>query len=182
LSVIANRYAAALADVAVERKNADVFRRDLVSFAEAYASSADLREFLHTPAVSREAKHEVIDKLAARLNLSQGIRNFIYILTDNRRVAALPEITAAFEAELNAREGIAEAAVTSARELSAAERKEIVAALERKTGKRIQAQFALDAALLGGAVVQIGSTIYDGSIREQLNRLRAQLEAESFRI
>lgn len=182
MSVIANRYAAALADVAVERKSADVFRRDLVSFAEAYASSADLREFLHTPAVSREAKHAVIDKLAARLGLSEGVRNFIYILTDNRRVAALPEITAAFEAELNAREGIAEAAVTSARELSAAERKEIVAALERKTGKRIQAQFALDAALLGGAVVQIGSTIYDGSIREQLNRLRAQLEAESFRI
>ena len=182
MSVIANRYAAALADVAVERKSADAFRRDLVSFAEAYASSADLREFLHTPAVSREAKHAVIDKLAARLGLSEGVRNFIYILTDNRRVAALPEITAAFEAELNAREGIAEAAVTSARELSAAERKEIVTALERKTGKRIQAQFALDAALLGGALVQIGSTIYDGSIREQLNRLRAQLEAESFRI
>jgi F-type H+-transporting ATPase subunit delta len=182
LSVIANRYAAALADVAVERKSADAFRRDLAAFAEAYSSSADLREFLHTPAVSHEAKHAVIDKLAARLSLNEGIRNFIYILTDNRRVAALPEITAAFEAELNAREGIAEAAVTSARELSAAERKEIVAALERKTGKRIQAQFALDAALLGGAVVQIGSTIYDGSIREQLNRLRAQLEAESFRI
>jgi F-type H+-transporting ATPase subunit delta len=182
LSVIANRYAAALADVAVERKSADAFRRDLASFAEAYASSADLREFLHTPAVSREPKHEVIDKLAARLGLNEGIRNFIYILADNRRLAALPEITAAFEAELNTREGIAEAAVTSARELSAAEKKEIVAALERKTGKRIEAQFALNAALLGGAVVQIGSTIYDGSIREQLNRLRAQLEAESFRI
>lgn len=182
MSVIANRYAAALADVAVERKSADSFRRDLASFAEAYASSADLREFLHTPAVSSEAKHEVIDKLAARLSLNEGIRNFIYILVDNRRLAALAEITAAFEAELNAREGIAEAAITSARELSAAEKKEIVAALERKTGKRIEAQFALNAALLGGAVVQIGSTIYDGSVREQLNRLRTQLEAESFRI
>ena len=182
MSVIANRYAAALADVAVERKSADAFRRELASFAEAYASSHDLREFLHTPAVSREAKHAVIDKLAERLSLSDGIRNFIYILADNRRIASLPEISAAFDADLNTREGIAEAAVTSARELSAAEKKEIVTALERKTGKRIEAQFALDAALLGGAVVQIGSTIYDGSIREQLNRLRAQLEAESFRI
>lgn len=182
MSVIANRYAAALADVAVERKSADAFRRELASFAAAYASSPELRDFLQTPAVSREAKHGVLDKLAAHLSLGDAIRNFIYVLADNRRIASLPDISAAFDAELNVREGVANAAVTSARDLSAAEKKEIVAALERLTGKRIQAQFALNAALLGGAVVQIGSTIYDGSIREQLNRLRMQLEAESFRI
>jgi F-type H+-transporting ATPase subunit delta len=182
LSVITHRYAVALADVAIERHSADAYRRELATFAEAFASSHDLREVLHTPAVSRESKHEVLDKIFARLGLTEAIRNFIYILVDNRRIASLPEISSAFDAELNAREGIAEAAVTSARELSAAEKKEIVAALERVTGKRIEAQFALNAALLGGAVVQIGSTIYDGSIREQLNRLRTQLEAESFRI
>jgi F-type H+-transporting ATPase subunit delta len=182
LSVIARRYAVALADVAVERKSAEAYRQELATFAETYASSAELREFLHTPAVSRDAKHEVLNKLAARLGLGDAVRNFIYILVDHRREESLPEISAAFDAELNTREGVAEAEITSARELSAAERKEIVAALERLTGKRIEAQFALNAALLGGAVVQIGSTIYDGSVREQLNRLRTQLEAESFRI
>ena len=182
MSVIAHRYAVALADVAVERNSADAYRRELATFAEAFASSTDLHVFLHTPAVSREAKHEVLNKLAVRLGIGEAIRNFIYILVDHRRIETLREISAAFDVELNTRAGIAEAAVTSARELSAAEKKEIVAALERLTGNRIEAQFGLNAALLGGAVVQIGSTIYDGSVREQLNRLRAQLEAESFRI
>ena len=182
MSVIAHRYAVALADVAVERKSGETYSRELASFTEVFTESAILREILHSPTVTREAKHGVLAKIAARLGLSDAVRNFIFILVDHRRIESLPEIAAAFDAELKSREGIAEAAVTSARELSAAERTEIVGALVRVTGKRIEAKFAVNAALLGGAVVQIGSTIYDGSIREQLNRLRAQLAAESFRI
>jgi F-type H+-transporting ATPase subunit delta len=182
LSVVAHRYAAARADVAMERKSGEAYTRELASFTEVFAAAADLREVLHSPAVTRESKHAVLGKIAARLGLTDAIRNFIFIIVDHGRIELLPEIAAAFDAELKSREGIAEAAVTSARELSAAERKELIDALVRVTGKRIEARFAINAALLGGAVVQIGSTIYDGSIREQLNRLRAQLEAESFRI
>jgi F-type H+-transporting ATPase subunit delta len=84
----------------------------------------------------------------------------------------------AFSEELNKRLGIEEAEVTSARELSAAEKKDLTGALERRTGKKIEARFQEDSTLLGGAVVRLGSTIYDGSVREQLNRLRERLEAE----
>jgi F-type H+-transporting ATPase subunit delta len=88
------------------------------------------------------------------------------------------EIEQAFITELNRRVGIAEAEVTTARKLSDAERKELLAVLERRTGKKIEATFAEDSALLGGAVVRVGSTVYDGSVREQLNRMRERLEAE----
>ncbi len=90
----------------------------------------------------------------------------------------LREIQQAFLVELNARLGIAEADVTSSQVLSAEERKQLVAMLEKKTGKKIEARFHEDQSLVGGAVVRVGSTVYDGSVREQLTRLREQLEAE----
>jgi F-type H+-transporting ATPase subunit delta len=97
---------------------------------------------------------------------------------DHRRTELLKEIEQALSEEINARLGIAQARVTSAQRLSDAEKNQLTAALERRTGKKIEAQFQEDRSLLGGAVVQVGSTIYDGSVREQLNRLREQLEAE----
>jgi F-type H+-transporting ATPase subunit delta len=178
LSVLAQRYAAALADVALERKNPAAVKRELASFAGAYQESADLRNFLASPAVDFALKHSLIEKLAEEMDLSLTVRNFLFLLVDNRRAELLREILPVFEVELNSRLGIAEAQVTSARELAAEEKKELMQALERVSGKKIEARYSLDESLLGGAVVQIGSTIYDGSVREQLERLRARLEAE----
>ena len=178
MSALAQRYASALADVAPERGKAEELREELGSFAEAFAASADLRSVLENPAVSREARQAVIEKLAARMRLSQTLRNFLFLIVDNRRTRELEEIRKAFDAEVNARLGIAEAQVTSARELSAKEKDELTEALERVTGKRIEARYGTDSALIAGAVVRIGSTIYDGSVREQLSRLRARLEEE----
>jgi F-type H+-transporting ATPase subunit delta len=175
---VASRYAAALADVALAHKTADRVKRDLAAFVEAFSSAADLRVFLDSPAVGRDAKQKVIEKIAAEMDLAPAVRNFVYILVDRRRTDMLSEIQQAFDAELNARLGIAEAEVTSARELSAAERKELTTALGRRTGKKIEARFRQDPSLVGGAVVRVGSTVYDGSVREQLIRLREQLEAE----
>jgi F-type H+-transporting ATPase subunit delta len=107
-----------------------------------------------------------------------AVRNFIYFIVDHRRTELLREIEQAFGEELNARLGIAEAQVTSARPLSPEEKQQLTAALERQTKKKIEATFQEDKSLLGGAVVRIGSTVYDGSVREQLNRLREQLETE----
>jgi F-type H+-transporting ATPase subunit delta len=178
LSALAQRYAAALADVALERGNAEGARKELDNFVELFKASADLRNFLETPAISRESKQGLIQKLGARLGLSPAVRNFLFVLIDRRRMAMIEEIANAFAQEINARLGIAEAEVTSARDLSAGEKKELVAVLGRLTGKRIEARYGTDAGLIAGAVVRIGSTIYDGSVREQLNRLRARLEAE----
>jgi F-type H+-transporting ATPase subunit delta len=175
---VSSRYAAALADVALEQKSADRVKRDFDSFAEAFATSSDLRAFLESPAVNREAKQGVIEELAARMKLAPAVRNFALLLVDHRRTDLLDEIQAAFQTELNARLGIAEADVTSARELTAKEREQLTAALEQRTGKKIEARFQRDASLVGGTVVRVGSTIYDGSVREQLTRLREQLEGE----
>ncbi|MGB2669752.1 MAG: ATP synthase F1 subunit delta, partial [Candidatus Acidiferrum sp.] len=76
------------------------------------------------------------------------------------------------------RQGIAEAEITSAAELSAAQKKKFAQTLERLTGKKIQAKYTLDPTLLGGAVVRVGDTIYDGSVRNSLNELRARLAAQ----
>ena len=175
---VSSRYAAALVDVALEHKNADRVKRDLASFTEAFAHSGDLRITLESPAVSREAKLQVIQKLGAVMELAPTVRNFLSVLVDHRRMDLLFEIQEEFRVGLNARQNIAEAKVTSARALSEDERRKLIDTLRKNTGKEIEAQFLEDATLVGGTVVRIGSTVYDDSVRAQLNRMREQLEAE----
>jgi F-type H+-transporting ATPase subunit delta len=175
---VAPRYAAALADVAVQQKNTDRMKGDLAAFVEAFFSSADLRTVLESPAVSSETKHKVVEQIVAVMGLEQEVRNFVYVLVDHRRTEMLREIQQAFNTELNARLGIAEASVTSARALSDQEKQELTAALQKRTGKKIEASFGEDPSLVGGVVVRVGSTVYNGSVREQLTKLREQLETE----
>ena len=175
MKALVQRYAAALADVVIEQGKAEQVKNELASFAELLAGSADLQNFLASPSLPRLAKQAVIEQLVARLGAGRTLRNFLFVVVENRRAALLPQIRQAFEALLHARLGIAEAQVNTAAELTGSEKAELVRALERLTGKRIEPRYALDPALIGGAVVRIGSTIYDGSVREQLNRLRAQL-------
>ena len=175
---LAQRYASALADVALKQKREESAQKDLASFTDVFFSSADLKNALESPAVSEEAKQNIITKIAAKMELDDAVRNFVRLIVAHRRTEMLREIQQAFHVELNARLGIAEAEVTTAHELSGAEKKDLTAALERRTGKKIEARFVLDEALLGGAVVRVGSTVYDGSVREQLTRLRERLEGE----
>jgi F-type H+-transporting ATPase subunit delta len=178
LSAVAERYAAALAEVALERKIADKVKDDLRAFVDVYLSSADLRNAFESPVVSSEVKHKVIHEVAAKMGLDAAVQNFLYLIVDHSRTEMLHEIPAALRQQLNMRMGIADAEVSSARELSGAERQQLTTMLERRTGKKIEASFRQDKALLGGAVVRVGTTIYDGSVREQLNRLRERLEKE----
>lgn len=172
------QYANALADVVLQQGAAEPTRKQLEDFEAAYAESAELRNFMASPSVSREAKHGVIEKLAARLGASRIIRNFLFVIVDNQRTHLLPEITASFEEVLRQRQGIAEAEISSAAPLNDSQKTALLRNLENVTGKKIQANYSLDPALLGGAVVRIGDTIYDGSVRNQLDRLRERLTAE----
>ena len=177
-SAVASRYAAALADVAMEHKIDDRVKSDLASFTQAYESSAELRNVLENPSVAREAKLQVIRKLSERMDLAPAVRNFLSLLADHRRTEMLPEIQQAFRTEWNARKGILEAEITTAQPLSAEKRKEMVGKLETDLHKKIEARFREDASLIGGDVVRLGSTVYDNSIRARLDRMREQLEAE----
>jgi F-type H+-transporting ATPase subunit delta len=172
------QYAYALADVALERGAAESALKQLTDFTVAYAESAELRNFLASPAVDRHAKHGVIEKLVARLGAGKIIRNFLFVVVDHNRTHILPEIVAAFQEVVRQRQGIAEAEVSTAIELNAAQKAEFAFTLEQMTGKRVEARYSLAPELLGGAVVRIGDAVYDGSLRHQLDEMRARLVAE----
>ena len=172
------QYANALADVALEQGAAEAVTQELTGFAALYAESAELRNFLSSPAVTREAKHRVVEKLLARVGGSKILRNFLLVVIDHQRALFLPEIVAAFQQVIRQRQGITEAQVSSAVELNAPQKAEMKSTLERLTGKRVEATFSLEPELLGGAVVRVGDTVYDGSIRSRLNELRARLASE----
>lgn len=172
------QYANALADIVLEQGAAEPARKQLEDFKAAYAESAELRNFLASPGVPRQAKHGVIEKLVARLGASKIIRNFLFVVVDNQRAHLLPEIVETFEEVVRQRQGVAEAQVTSAVALNEAQKTTLLRTLEHLSGKKIQAKYLLQPELLGGAVVRIGDTIYDGSLRNRLNQLRARLAAE----
>jgi F-type H+-transporting ATPase subunit delta len=172
------QYANALADIALAQGAAEPALKQLADFGAIYAESAELRNFLASPAVSRDAKHGVLEKLIARLGASKILRNFLFLIADHQRTHILPEIITAFQEVVRQRQGIAEAEISSAVELSAAQKAEFASTLARITGKRVEAKYSLEPALLGGAVVRVGDTIYDGSLRNRLNALRARLAAE----
>jgi F-type H+-transporting ATPase subunit delta len=178
LSAVAERYAAALADVAIAHRSGEVVRKDLASFIAAYSESADLRNALETPSIEQDLKIKIVQSVAAKMGLNEVVRNFVILIVSHQRTHLFREINEAFGTELNRRLGIEEAEVTTARELSDAEKKELLGVIERRTGKKIEAKFVADQSVLGGAVVRVGSTVYDGSVREQLNRMRERLEAE----
>lgn len=173
-----HQYANALADVALEQGAASAVLAQLNDFAGAYKESAELRNFLASPAVTSGGKHAVVEKLSARLGASKILRNFLFLVIDHHRTHMVPELAEAFEAVIRERQGIAEAVVVSAGELTEAQKKSLTQSLEKKTGKKIAAKYSLDARLLGGAVVRIGDTVYDGSVRHRLNEMRAKLVAE----
>jgi F-type H+-transporting ATPase subunit delta len=172
------QYANALADIAMAQGAAEAAAQQLNGFGALYGESAELRTFLSSPAVDAEAKHRVIEKLLARVGASKIVRNFLFVVVDHRHTHVLPEMIAAFQEVIRERQGITEAQISSAAELNAAQKKEMSSALERLTGKRVEAKFSLEPGLLGGAVVRVGDTVYDGSLRSRLNELRARLASE----
>jgi len=176
----AARYARALAEVVFSPETAahlkpEQAQSQLNDFAAAWHESADLRELFLDPSFPAARKVAILDKLNARLGMSQPIRNFIAVLINHDRLSGFEEILSAFHSEMNARLNIAEVEVTSARKLDQEERAAIEAQAARMTGSAIHARFRDDASLLGGIILKIGSTVYDDSVRGRLNRLREQL-------
>jgi F-type H+-transporting ATPase subunit delta len=178
MAIYASRYARAFADVIFEtRLDAKDVQRQLGDFAVAWHESHELREFFLDPSFPLEQKIEFLDKLNARLKMEQQTRNFVAVLIRNDRIVGLDDIVRELRREINQRLGISEAKVTSARKLDEQERKELEKHIAELTGGTVEAEFDEDSSLLGGAVVQVGSTVYDGSVRGRLDRLREELTA-----
>ncbi len=176
MASVVGTYARAFADVVMSSK-ADAARMlaELHTMEALFAESDQLRRVMENPSIPGEQKRAVLDAVIQKVGGSRPVRNFIAVVTDHRRLPLFGEIVKQVEQELNDRMGFAEAQVTSARALSDPEKQLLEAEIAKLTGKRVQARYQQDAALLGGAVVQVGSTIYDGSVNGQLERIREQL-------
>lgn len=141
------------------------------------AESEDLRRVWENPAVPADQKRKLLDAIVEREGIEHHVRNLVAVLIDHRRVQFLGRIVEQLGKELDARMGFAEAHITSARELGDAEKRSLETQIEKATGKKVRAQFGLDASLLGGAVVRVGSTIYDGSVKGQLEKIREAIRS-----
>ena len=176
MAAIASRYARALVDVVLEQKiDGDTAREQLRAMVDAVHESLPLRRVWESPAVAPEQKHAVLDAIASRIGAVKPIRNFMAVIIDHRRLGMLDDIVRVFEAELDAQLGFAEMQVSSARPLSAKEQREVELRVERMTGKKVRASYSSNPELLGGVVVRVGDTIYDGSVRGQLEKMRQDL-------
>jgi F-type H+-transporting ATPase subunit delta len=177
-SAVANRYTRALVDL-VTAPNSPVQPEAAVAqlreVGEMIASSAELRTALLTPAISNSRKRAVLGRLLDQMSVSHLIRNFIYVVIDHRRIGMMAEFCEAFELLVDERLGFVRAEVRSASALDERRSANLETELSRLTGKRMRLRFAVDGDLLGGVLARIGSTVYDGSIRGQLQQLRRQL-------
>ena len=176
MSAVSSRYARALVEVVLEQQlDADVAREQLNSFADAVRESVELRRVWESPAIPAEQKRAVLDALVGQINAFKAIRNFMAVIIDHRRIPMLDDIARQFAVELDLQMGLVEAKISSARELSNDEKRELESQVERLTGRKVRAHYASDPGLLGGVMVRLGSVIYDGSIRGQLEKMKQEL-------
>ena len=176
MAAVASRYARALVDVVMEQKiDPTTAVQQVNSIVEAIKESADLRKVWEAPDVPAAQKRNLLDAIGRQVGLSRTIRNFFAVLIDHQRIAMVEQIARQFEIDLDAELGFAEAQVTSARPLSDGEKRELELRVATVTGKKVRARYAANPELLGGVMVQVGSTIYDGTVRGQLQKLRQQL-------
>ena len=172
------RYARAFADVVTQEKlDTAALDRQMDDFLLTWDASAELRDLFVNPAVAAVQKVAILDKMNAKLGLRKELRNLLAVLINNDRIGDVREVVLAYRAEMQERRGIRSVEILTARELSEKDRNGLVAGVGKLAGGEIQASFKLDKSILGGTVVRIGSTVYDGSVRGRLERLKAALVA-----
>ena len=147
----------------------------LKDFSDTLAGSRELRELLMNPSIANEQKLKVLDAIAVRIGMFPQVRNFLAVIMDHQRLDGLDEILTEYHAVADEQSNMAEAEITSARPLNQQDRVELESEVAKLAGGRVRASYREDATLLGGAVVRIGSKVYDGSIRTQLQQLKQKL-------
>jgi F-type H+-transporting ATPase subunit delta len=175
---LARRYAKALLEIGIAQQTYDALGKELDRAADTLRSSPELRVALENPVFSLEKRKLIMDELSRRLALSKPVRNFIMLLLDKGRIAALPDIARVHRTLIDEHAGRMRATVTSARPLDPMLETRLKTALEKSSGKTIILEKREDPAIVGGLVTQLGDTVYDGSVRTQLQQLREELLAE----
>jgi F-type H+-transporting ATPase subunit delta len=176
MAIFAPRYAQAFASVAAS-SHLDVAaaQQQLADFAGTFDGSPELRVVLTDPSIPSAQKLKVIDAIAARIGMFREVRNFVAVMMDHDHLIDLHEILAAYDELADVNAGVAEAEVTSANVLTDQDRAVMEAQISKLVGGKVRVAYSQDASLLGGAVVKIGSTIYDGSVKAQFAQLKQRL-------
>jgi F-type H+-transporting ATPase subunit delta len=172
---LARRYAKAVFEIGVAQGGLDKLGADIRALANAMKESPELTAALTSPAIQRADRRKVIDALLQRLGVVSTTRNLLYVLLEGERLGTLPAIARELDRMIEARAGRVSAEVVSARPLEPAQLSELVAVLEKLSGKKVTVHKREDPELLGGVVAKVGDTIYDGSLRTELQNLRDEL-------
>jgi F-type H+-transporting ATPase subunit delta len=175
LSAVLGRYCKSLADIVFEENIEERVTEDLKTYGEIFRMVPDVLDVLHSPAVPRETKEKLLSELMARYPVHLITSNFLRTLLQHNRMGHFRQILDGFLKEVSEHKGVLSAQVTAAMPLSQNELKSLEARLAGITGKVVNVESQTDAGLLGGMVVQIGNTIFDGSIRTQLAEMKRRL-------
>jgi len=176
MAMITLRYAHAFEQVVVANQlDSQAALAQLRDFAAAFAGSADLREVLMDPSIPKEQKLGLLDAIGAKIGMYPQVRNFVAVITEHGRLHELDEIIAEYAAVADEDAGVADAEITTAHALNDQDRVQLEAEVGKLAGGSVRAVYLQDASLLGGVIVKLGSTVYDGSVRGQLAQLKQRL-------
>jgi F-type H+-transporting ATPase subunit delta len=175
VETVARRYGSALADVVLKNGETDTVKTELVQWSTMIDTNSSLRDAMSNPSIAHASKTKVLEDLIKKTKPSRTTSNFLRVLLRNDRLTELTPINERFVAEIDERSGIISAEVISARELPPGERSDLRSKLEKLTGKSVNLNFSIDQNIIGGMVTRVGSTVYDSSVKTQLENLREQL-------
>ena len=175
----ANRYAKALFDVALAEK-ADLAKinQDLTAIAELVETNKDLALAASRAGVPDAARKALIEQVADRLGVAPQVKKLLVMLVEKRALVMAKDLAESYQERLLAHQNIVRAQVTSASPLSPEKTKALEESLSKVTGKKIELSVSVDPELLGGVVARIGSTVYDGSVKTQLQRMRQEISSQ----
>jgi len=178
-SGVAGRYASALFDLASEEKAVPAVSTALAGLAKSISESSDLKRLLSSPVFKTEDQMAAIDAIASKSGLDGLALNFVKLMCDKRRLGALSGAIDAFQALVADAKGEVVAEVTSAEKLTAAQLKDLTAALKARVGKDVQLVTKTDSSILGGLTVKIGSTLIDNSLKTKLQNLKVAMKGSA---
>ena len=176
---IARRYARALYEEAQRQSITDAVDRDVELISESLENARELRTFFQSPIIARDRKEAVVRELFGQ-RVSESTLRFLVMLIQKKRETFFPQIVAAYRDMRDEQLGVVRAYARVASPLSVSDHQDLVAALERLTGKTVRLEIEENRDLIGGLVIRVGDTVYDGSVRNHLAKLREQMEAGGF--
>lgn len=176
LGGIAERYATALYDLGEGEKALDAVADDLRGLQEMIGESDDLRRLIRSPLITRDDQWKAVESVIQKAEVNALTRRFIGVVTDNRRLFALPTIITAFLRLLAARRGEVTAAVTSAVKLNEAQTTALENALKSALGAKVSVDLNIEPEILGGLIVRVGSRMFDSSLRTKLSRMQLAMK------